>query len=81
MIIHMRPMKSLREWVWPLRRKGVAGLVSSMMLVCAVAASLGVGVLAAQGICVGMFRMFKMHAVRVRARAPEARVRLGVVKG
>ena len=37
--------------------------MGSLMLVCAVAASLAVGVLVAYGICQGMFRMFRLHAV------------------
>jgi hypothetical protein len=41
--------------------------VASIMLVCAVLASLAVGVLVAYGICIGMFRIFKMHAQQVAA--------------
>lgn len=37
------------------------------MLVCAVLASLAVGVLVAYGICVAMFRIFRMHARQVAA--------------
>ena len=40
---------------------------SSIMLVCAVLASLAVGVLVAYGICIAMFRIFKMHAQQVAA--------------
>lgn len=41
--------------------------MTSIMLVCAVLASLAVGVLVAYGICVGMFRIFKIHAQQVAA--------------
>jgi uncharacterized protein (DUF2062 family) len=37
------------------------------MLVCAVLASLAVGVLLAYGICIAMFRAFQMHAKQVAA--------------
>jgi hypothetical protein len=39
--------------------------VTSIMLVCAVLASLGVGVLAAYGVCIAMFGIFQMHARQV----------------
>lgn len=47
--------------------------MSSLLLVCAVVASLAVGVFAAQGLCVVMFKVFKMHAMQVAAsrRIPE----------
>ncbi len=49
------------------------GLISSIMLICAVALSLGSGVLAAYGLCVGMFRVFRMHALQVAAaRVPQS---------
>ena len=35
------------------------------MLICAVLASLGVGVLVAFGVCVGMFEVFRIHARQV----------------
>lgn len=41
-----------------------------MMLVCAVLASLALGVLVAYGICQGMFRVFRVHA----ANAARSRV-------
>ena len=42
------------------------------MLLCAVFASLAVGVLVAHGVCVAMFAMFKSHARQVAAaRLPE----------
>jgi uncharacterized protein (DUF2062 family) len=46
------------------------------MLVCAVLASLAMGVLVAYGVCVGMFGLFRM---RVRHAAEEAPV--GVASG
>lgn len=36
-----------------------------VMLVCAVLASLTAGVLAAYGVCLGMFGVFRMHARQV----------------
>jgi uncharacterized protein (DUF2062 family) len=42
-------------------------VVTSIMLVCAVLASLAVGVLLAYGICIAMFRIFRMHAQQVAA--------------
>jgi hypothetical protein len=43
------------------------GLVASFMLICAVVASLGAGVLLAHVLCVGMFRLFRTHARQVAA--------------
>lgn len=37
------------------------------MLVCAVLVSLGVGVLVAYGICIAMFRVFRMHVEQIAA--------------
>ena len=49
------------------------GLVSSVMMMCAAALSLATGVLAAYALCVGMFRVFRMHARQVAAaRVPQA---------
>jgi hypothetical protein len=42
-------------------------VTSSIVLVCAVLASLGVGVLAAYGICMAMFGVFRMHVRQVAA--------------
>jgi hypothetical protein len=36
--------------------------MSTLMLICAVAASLAFGVLVAYGICQAMFRIFSLHA-------------------
>jgi uncharacterized protein (DUF2062 family) len=40
-------------------------VILSIVLVCAVLASLAVGVLVAYGICIAMFGMFRMHARQV----------------
>ena len=40
---------------------------SSIVLVSAVLASLALGVLTAHGICITMFRVFRMHARQVAA--------------
>jgi hypothetical protein len=40
---------------------------SSIVLISAVLASLALGVLTAHGICVTMFRVFRMHAKQVAA--------------
>jgi hypothetical protein len=39
--------------------------VISIALVCAVLASLAVGVLLAYGVCIAMFEIFRMHARQV----------------
>lgn len=45
----------------------------SLMLLCAVVASLGLGVAVAHGLCVAMFGIFRIHARQVAAaRAPQA---------
>jgi len=41
--------------------------MSSLLLVCAVVASLAVGVFVAQGLCILMFGVFRMHARQVAA--------------
>jgi hypothetical protein len=41
--------------------------VTSIVLVCAVLASLAVGVLVAYGVCIAMFRAFEMHVRQVAA--------------
>ena len=51
--------------------------MGSLMLMCAVAASLAFGVLVAYGICQMMFRIFRVHATAVakdRVKAAPARV-------
>ena len=42
-------------------------MTSSIVLVCAVLASLAVGVLVAYGICMSMFVVFRMHVRQVAA--------------
>ncbi len=41
--------------------------MTSIVLVCAVLASLAVGVLVAYGVCIAMFRVFRMHVQQVAA--------------
>lgn len=57
--------------------------MSSLMLVCAVVASLAVGVYVAQGLCVLMFYVFEMHVEQVAAtRDAKSRVvTLGSARG
>ena len=43
-------------------------VILSVLLVCAVAASLAMGVLVAYGLCLAMFRLFRIHATQVAAR-------------
>ena len=40
-------------------------MTDSIVLVCAVLASLASGVLVAYGVCLGMFRVFEIHAGHV----------------
>ena len=54
------------------------GRMGIVMLVCAVLASLALGVLVAYGICQGMFRIFRVHArsaARTRGAAPQQALR------
>jgi hypothetical protein len=44
------------------------------MLICAVLASLGVGVLVAYGVCIAMFEVFRIHARQVAAEKMAGRV-------
>jgi uncharacterized protein (DUF2062 family) len=54
-----------------------AGVMVSLMLVCAVAASLAFGVLVAYGVCQVMFRVFRVHAEAVaKERVVGASVRV-----
>jgi hypothetical protein len=58
-------------------RRGVetgAVVILTIMLICAVLASLGVGVLVAYGVCIGMFGVFRMHARQVAAEKMAGRV-------
>ena len=49
-------------------------MTSSIVLVCAVLASLAVGVLAAYGVCMAMFGVFQMHVRQVAAGDGSSRV-------
>jgi len=40
-------------------------VILSIVLICAVLASLAVGVLLAYGLCIGMFEVFRIHARQV----------------
>jgi predicted phage tail protein len=40
-------------------------VVTSIVLICAVLASLAIGVLVAYGVCIAMFGVFRMHARQV----------------
>jgi hypothetical protein len=54
-------------------------VISSLMMVCAVLASLALGVLVAYGICQVMFRVFRVHvesAARERVQSAATRVAL-----
>jgi uncharacterized membrane protein len=42
-------------------------LISTIVLVCGVLASLALGVWIAYGVCVGMFRLFRIHARQIAA--------------
>jgi ABC-type glycerol-3-phosphate transport system permease component len=46
---------------------GAAAVNSSIVLISAVLASLATGVLTAYGICMTMFRLFRIHARQVAA--------------
>jgi len=51
--------------------------MSTLMVICAVLASLAFGVLVAYGICQALFRIFSLHAesaARVRSESSVARV-------
>jgi hypothetical protein len=49
------------------------GVISSIVLICAVLASLAVGVLVAYWVCIAMFEAFRMH-VRQVAQSSARRV-------
>jgi uncharacterized protein (DUF2062 family) len=58
--------------------------MSTLMLVCAVMASLAFGVLVAYGICQGLFRVFRLHAesaARERAHGSAANAGSVLVQG
>ena len=54
-------------------------MISSLMLICAVGASLAFGVLVAYGVCQVMFRVFRVHAMAVaKERVASSGVRMAV---
>jgi hypothetical protein len=55
-------------------------VTSSIVLVCAVLASLGVGVLVAYGVCMAMFGVFRIHVRQVAAGSRRVVVPAQVVK-
>ena len=52
--------------------------MSSLMLICAVAASLAFGVLVAYGICQAMFRIFRVHSMATARQRVSAPARVAV---
>jgi hypothetical protein len=56
------------------------GITTSIVMVCAVLASLAAGVLLAYGLCATMFGVFRMHAEQVRATKLSGSV-VGVLEG
>ena len=56
-------------------------MYSSIMLICAVLASLASGVLAAYGICIAMFKIFRIHARQVAVKSARAVAPIRVVQG
>ena len=55
-------------------------MTSSIVLVCAVLASLALGVLVAYGVCMAMFGVFQMHVRQVAAGDESRRVVAQVMK-
>ena len=53
----------------------------SIALVCAVLASLAMGVLIAYGICISMFHLFRIHTTQVASRKAAARVTAPALNG
>jgi hypothetical protein len=54
---------------------------SSIVLIAAVLASLGAGVLLAYGVCLAMFGLFRIHARQVAAGTARVVVKAQVVRG
>jgi hypothetical protein len=54
--------------------------VSSTLLVSAVLASLAAGVLLAYGICLGMFRIFRVHSMQAAQQRIASRETLSAVQ-
>ncbi|WP_255462200.1 hypothetical protein [Granulicella sp. WH15] len=55
--------------------------MTSIVLVCAVLASLAAGVLIAYGVCVSLFELFRIHANQVRAARVSSVAPARVVEG
>jgi uncharacterized protein (DUF2062 family) len=55
--------------------------METLMLVCAVLASLALGVLVAYGICLTMFSIFRVHSVSAARNRSAAGQSLGVQRG
>jgi predicted phage tail protein len=52
----------------------LGAVVTSIVLICAVLASLAVGVLVAYGVCIAMFGLFQMHARQVAGNVSQRAV-------
>ena len=53
--------------------------MASLMLVAAVMVSLASGVLVAYGVCYGMFQVFRIHSLSVKAARERAMVQTAVL--
>lgn len=53
--------------------------MSSIVLLCSVLASLALGVLIAYGLCLGMFRVFRVHSMQAAQARAEARAQAASV--
>jgi len=63
-------------------KKGNVSVSDSVVLVCAVLASLASGVLLAYGVCQAVFALFRVHAQQAPARSkPRVAVSASVVEG
>lgn len=56
-------------------------MYSSIMLICAVLASLAIGVLAAYGVCITMFKIFRIHARQVAVKSARAVAPVRAIQG
>lgn len=56
--------------MFPARRPRMSGVTvsTSVVLICAVLASLALGVLVAYGICLAMFQMLRVHARQIHSQ-------------
>ncbi len=55
--------------------------MSSMLLICAVLASLALGVLVAYGVCQLLFRIFRLHAQSAARQRAESAVPRMIARG